>query len=590
MRQFLKFFFASIFGSFFGLLLAFFVGFVILIGAVASLGDKEKTKVEPNSILALDFSYTMSERTNKDPFSSLDLGTMSLDKKLGLNDVLASIEAAKEDDNIKGIYLDLGLIPNGLATVEAIRNSLIDFKTSGKFIVAYGEVVSQKAYYLGSVADEIYINPVGYLELRGFSSQIAFLKNMLEKLDINIQVFYAGKYKSATEPFRYTEMSEPNKEQVAAYINGVYGNFLNHVATGRGVDMILLDSICDNLLVREPGDALRLGLVDGVVYYDEVQDILAEKTGKEETKDLEYISLEKYGESGVLDVDYKVKDKIAVLYATGNIVDGEGEDDNIGSIRFASAIREIRRDEKIKALVIRINSGGGSALASDVILREVKLAQERMPVIVSMGDVAASGGYYIACSADTILAEPNTVTGSIGVFGLLPDMGGFFNEKLGITFDGVKTGKYSDLGTITRPLTEDEFAIFQQQVDSVYFTFLSRVAEGRGFDVAYADSIGQGRIYTGIQAQEIGLVDVLGGLNDALEIAKTKAGLEEYRVTSYPKQEDPLKKLLGEVDDEVEAKIMKSQLGDMYPLWKHMQEMKNKKGILAELPFDLVIY
>lgn len=589
MRQFFKYLFASTFGTFFGLI--GFIGFFILfVTCSVGLSSKDEVKVEPNSVLALDFSYTMSERTNKDPFSSLDLSTMTLDKKLGLNDVLASIEGAKEDDNIKGIYLNLGLIPNGLATVEAIRNALIDFKTSGKFIVAYGEVVSQKAYYLGSVADEIYVNPVGYLELRGFSSQVTFLKGMLEKLDIQIQVFYAGKYKSATEPFRYTEMSEPNREQVSAYINGVYSHFLSEIAAGRDMDVTMLDSICNNLLVREPGDALRLGLVEGVKYYDEVQAILAEKTGKEDAEDLEFISLEKYNESDALKVDITVKDKIAVLYATGNIVDGEGEDDNIGSIRFASAIRDIRRDEKVKALVIRINSGGGSALASDVILREVKLAQERMPVIVSMGDVAASGGYYIACSADTILAEPNTVTGSIGVFGLLPDMGGFFNEKLGITFDGVKTGKYSDLGTVTRPLTEDEFAIFQQQVDSVYNTFLSRVSEGRGFDIAYADSIGQGHIYTGIQAQEIGLVDVLGGLNDALEIAKNKAGLEEYRIASYPKQKDPFKKLFGEATEDIETKMVKSQLGDMYPIWKHMQEVREKKGILAELPFDLIIY
>lgn len=592
--NFLKAIIAATIGSAVGLFIAFFIFFLFLAGAssalMSGLSQKEPVKVEANTVLKLDLSYAIPERTSEDPFANFNFNTMEPSKQLGLNDLLASIEAAKTDDNVKGIYLDLSGVPSGMATTEAIRKALIDFKTSEKFIVAYGEVITQKAYYLGSVADEIYVNPVGYIELKGFSSQLAFFKNMLDRLGIEPQVFYAGKYKSATEPIRYTEMSEPNKEQVLDLLNGVYDHFLTNITAERNVLYETLDSVCDNLLVREPKDALQYKLIDGLAYYDEVLENLMEKTGADKLDDLEMMSLGKYADASKPKVDYKVKDKIAVLYATGNIVDGEGDENNIGSIRFASALRDIREDEQIKALVIRVNSGGGSALASEVMLREIQLIKEKMPVIVSMGDVAASGGYYIASFADTILAEPNTITGSIGVFGVIPNMQTFFNEKLGVTFDGVQTGRFSEMGLLTRPVTPEERGIIQAGVDSVYSKFKSRVAEGRGLDILYVDSIAQGHVYTGIQAQKLGLVDVLGGMDEALAFAKEKAGIEDYRLSNYPKVENPLSKFLGKVDDEIETRFVKNRMGDLYPLYKKMEEVKAMKGMQARMPFDLVIY
>lgn len=591
MGNFFRLVFASLIGSLLSFVFAILLFFIIVIGLVSGLQDPKVTTVKANSVLHLDLSYEISERTSKGLLANFDFASMDAEQALGLNDILKNIRKAAEDDNIKGIYLELGMNPNGLATIEAIRNELVKFKASGKFVVAYGEVVTQKAYYLASIADEIYINPVGYLELKGFSAQLTFFKNMLDKLDIQAQVFYAGQYKSATEPFRYDKMSEPNRKQVTEYLTDVYTHFINKIADARKLDVKNLDSIVYNLAVREPDHALDYKLIDGLIYFDELQAKFAEKTGTEKVEDLEFVSLESYDNAPGKKNDLKA-DKIAVLYAEGNIVDGDGEEDNIGSARFRRALQEIREDEKIKALVIRINSGGGSALASEIILREINLIKAKgIPVIVSMGDVAASGGYYIAAYADTIIAEPNTITGSIGVFGLLPDMGGFFNDKIGITFDTVKIGKHSDFGTITRALTAEEMSILQVGVDTVYLKFKRRVAEGRGLTMEYVDSVGQGRIWTGIQAQKNGLVDLLGGMDLALEIAQNKAGLKEHRVVEYPKQKDPLEKLFSEGGDEVEARFMKSRLGEFYPMWVKMQELKNiPTGVQMRVPFMMEVY
>lgn len=589
MKEFLKYTLAAIVGTglVLGVLFMIFIG--VIVGITSGISDEKDTKVEPNSVLVVDLSYALPERTNENPLANFDFASMDVHEVLGLNDVLANIEKAKTDDNIKGIYLKLGLMPNGFATIEAIRNKLKEFKESGKFIVAYGEVVTQKSYYLASVANEIYVNPVGYLELKGFASQLFFVKNLLDRLEIDMNIFYCGQYKSATEPLRYTKMSDPNRAQIDTLLSGVYGKFIGGIAAERKVDSAKVDMICDSLLVRQPQDALNLGLIDGVKYYDEVLQILAEKTGTEKVEDLETLSLNKYDKAPGKKADYSVKDKIAVLYATGNIVDGKGEEDNIGSERFADAIREIRENDKIKALVLRINSGGGSALASDIILREITLAKEKMPVIVSMGDVAASGGYYIACEGDVILAEPNTITGSIGVFGVLPNLTRFFNDKMGITFDGVKTGTFSDLGSTVRRMTHADSVIIQSGVDSVYLKFRSRVAAGRDLDLDYVSAIAQGRVYTGMQAKTLGLVDTLGGLDMAIALAKDKAGLESYRLVSYPKQENPLEKFLSGKQEELETRMVSSYLGEYYPMWKKAHEATTMEGIQARMPFDFTI-
>lgn len=573
--------------------MAVFLFFIVVVSISAGMVSKAKDKkvdVKPNSVLKVSLDYPINERTSNNPFEDLDFTSFEPKMNLGLNDILKSIEDAKEDDNIKGIYIDAGIIPSGMATVEAIRNALIDFRTSGKFIVAYGEMLSQKGYYLASVADEIYVNPVGYMDFRGFGAELAFFKNMLEKLDIEAQVIYAGKYKSATEPFRLEKMSDANREQITAIITDVYEHFIQNIAKERKLSVTLVDSLADNMAVTDIDDAVKSGLIDGVAYYDEVIANLKNKVGTEQDEKLNVVSINKYGKGGGKADKALIKDEIAVLYAQGNIVDGEGEESSIGSRRMARAIKEIREDEDVKALVFRINSGGGSALASDVILREIQLAKQQMPVIVSMGDVAASGGYYIACAADTILAEPNTITGSIGVFGLLPNMKGFFNNKLGITFDGVKTGKYSDFGTGTRPLSADERQIIQVAIDTIYMTFKERVAAGRGMTMEWVDSIGRGRVWTGTQAKEIGLVDVIGGVNEAIAIAKAKAGLEEYKVKEYPKQKDPFEKIMEEFGFKAEVYLLKKQLGEYYPVWKRIEEIKGMNQVQARMPFDLEIY
>lgn len=586
MRQFLKFFFASLLGTIFGLCMVFFFGF-LFIAAIASVADSgEKVEVKPNSVLKLDLSYPITERTKKgfDPSSF----TFNPGTDLGLNDIVKNIKKAKTDDKIKGIYIDVSMLPSGFATVDAIRDALVDFKTSGKFIVAYGEMMSQKGYYLASVADEIYLNPVGYLDLTGFRTELMFFKGTLDKLEIEPQIIYCGKYKSATEPFRLEKMSDENREQITYLITDIYNRFTQKIGESRSLTTEMVDSIADNLLVRDAEDAVKYKLVNELAFYDQVVSKLKEKTGVGEDDKLGMVDVEKYHDEN--DKDGLTKDRVAVLYAEGSIVDGKGEEDNIGSERFAKVIREIREDDKVKALVFRINSGGGSALASDVILREIVLTKEKMPVIVSMGDVAASGGYYIACMADTILAEPNTITGSIGVFGMLLNMQEFFNNKLGVTFDGVKTGKFSDIGTPSRPMTAEERAIIQTGVDSIYLDFKEHVAQGRGMTVEFVDSIGQGRIWTGVQAKERGLVDVLGNLDDAVAIAAEKAGLTDYATKDFPKQKKPFERLLEDFAGETEAFVMKRKLGEFYPVWKKMEEVKNTNGIQARMPYELEIY
>lgn len=592
MKQFIKFFIASTFGVVAGLFLLFF----ILVGIGSSIAGKasasKETEVKPNTILKVSLNYPITERSNQDPFANFDFQSFEPKKAPGLFEIRKAILKAKTDDNIKGIYLDAATISAGSATVDAVRKALLDFKSSGKFIVAYQEVMTQKSYYLASVADKIYLNPVGLLEFKGYRTELTFFKNALDRLEIKPQIFYAGKYKSATEPFRLDKMSDANREQISFLINDLYGRFLEGISDQRGLSTVMLDSIADNLLVKFPEEAKSFKLVDELGYYDEVQAFLKEKAGLGDDDKLEMVSLKKYAfnKEAKKEEEEASKDKVAVLFAEGGIVDGEGELDEIGSGRFVKAIQKIRKDDNIKALVLRVNSGGGSALASDVILRELELANEKMPVIVSMGDVAASGGYYISSGADTILAEPNTITGSIGVFGILPNVQGLMNNKLGITFDRVQTGKYSDLGSLTREMREDEKEIIQQGVDRVYMTFKQCVSKGRGMTVEYVDSVGQGRVWTGVQAKNLGLVDVLGGLDDAVKIAANKAGLESYELKQFPATEDFKEQLMKSLTGEVKMRIFKSLATEEFKLYQKLEELNNWKGTQARIPFEIEVY
>lgn len=583
--SFLKTFFVTFLAIISAFFFLIFFSILIVAGIASSMSDSSKTAIEPNTVLHLNLDYPINEQTNSDPFQNINFSNFEPNESLGLNDILKSIQKAKSDDKIKGIYLDVAIMPNGAATTEAIRKQLIDFKTSGKFIVAYAEVMTQKAFYLNSVADKLFLNPYGVVEFSGFNSEIPFLKNMLERLEIDIQVFYAGKFKSATEPLRYEKMSDANREQITSYLNSMYKNMLTNIAASRNIATPLLDSIANNLLIRSANDALQFKFVDELTYYDGVLEDLKERTGKKEEEKIASISLFKYAKNN--DDEKYHADKIAVVYAEGDIVDGKGEADNIGSARFAKIIRTIRQDKNVKGLVLRVNSPGGSALASEIILREIELARKTIPVIASMGNVAASGGYYISCYADSIFAEPNTITGSIGVFGILPNMQNFFKNKLGITFDNVKTGKFSDLGSISKPLNDSEKFIIQQGVDTIYYKFKNRVAIGRNMNIDAVDEIAQGRVWTGIQAQEIGLVDALGGLNDAVLAVASKAGLGEYSVVNYPEETDPFEKILKSLQGGTETYFLQSQLGEFYPYWKKMEQVKSWKGIQARIPFEI---
>ncbi len=588
MKQFFKFVFASMIGFILSIFVMFLFLVIIVTAVISSVGKENKAKVTSNTIMHISLNYPIIERSAKNPLENFNFMGFGGDKSLGLNDILASIKNAKTDENIKGIYLDASSIATGFATTEEIRNALIDFKKSGKFIIAYSEVYTKGAYYLASVANKIYLNPEGLIDFRGLSSEIMFYKGALDKLDIEAQVIKVGTYKSAVEPFILDKMSEPNRKQVTSFLGSLYDHFLDRIAESRKISKDSLFSIADNAKIRNAQDALNYKMVDGLRYKDEVLQELKSLTGIDQKKDLKSVNIEDYASSSEEDSPSS-DNRIAIVYASGEIVSGEGDDKTMGSERISRAIRKARTDDKVKAVVLRINSPGGSALASDVIWREVLLTKKVKPVIVSMGDVAASGGYYIACAADSIFAQPNTITGSIGVFGIIPNMKNFFNNKLGITFDGVKTGKFADLGNVSRPLTDVEKMIIQNEVNKIYKNFTTKVANGRKKTQVYIDSIGQGRVWSGKEALGNGLVDRLGNINDAISSAAKKANLKDYKLVSYPAQIDPLQSLFDHSSDKVRTYFAKQELGENYTYYQDMKSALSFTGIQARLPYTITI-
>lgn len=588
MKEFFKFVFASMIGF----ILSFFVVFVLLIAIVVSIvssaGSDEKVSPASNSILHVRLDYPIKERTDKNPFAELGLMGFESKKTLGLNEILENLEEAKKDDHIKGIFLDVSSLSAGFATIEEVRNALIDFKKSGKFILAYSEVYTQGAYYLASVADKVYMNPEGMIDFRGLSTELMFFKGSLEKLEIEAQIIKVGTYKSAVEPFILDKMSEPNRKQVNSFLGSMYDHFLTEISRSRKISKSTLYSLADSSKVRNPNDALVYRMIDGLKYKDEVIDELKSKSGIEKKKELKSVSIEEYAPAPEENSSGS-SNRIAIVYANGEIISGEGNDESIGSDRISRAIRKARLDKKVKAIVLRVNSPGGSALASDVIWREMVLTKKVKPVIVSMGDVAASGGYYIACAADSIFAQPNTITGSIGVFGIIPNMQKFFKNKLGITFDGVKTGRYADIGSINRPLTDAERMIIQQEVNKVYSTFTQKVADGRKKSQSYVDSIGQGRVWSGTEALQNGLVDRLGNIDDAIASAVKKAKLKDFKIVSYPDQVDPIKSLFENSGDKIKTYFMKRELGDQFIYYEQMQHAINLSGVQARIPYNIQV-
>jgi len=588
MKEFFKFVFASMLGF----ILSFFVVFILLVALIAAMvssaGSEGKVSATSNSIMHISLDYPIKERADKNPFSEFNLMGFENNKRIGLNEILLNLEEAKKDDHIKGIYLNVSSLEAGFATIEEIRNALIDFKKSGKFILAYSEVYTQGAYYLASVADKVYLNPEGMIDFRGLSSELMFFKGSLDKLEIEAQIIKVGTYKSAVEPFILDKMSEPNRQQVNSFLGSMYDHFLSEISKSRKIPKNTLFSLADSAKVRNPKDALVFKMIDGLKYKDEVLDELKSRTGIDKKKDLKSVSIEEYNPAPS-ETESSSSDRIAIIYANGEIISGEGNDESIGSERISRAIRKARIDKKVKAIVLRVNSPGGSALASDVIWREMILAKKAKPVIVSMGDVAASGGYYIACAADSIFAQPNTITGSIGVFGIIPNMQNFFKNKMGITFDGVKTGKFADLGTVSRPLTDAEKMIFQQEVNRVYSTFTQKVADGRKKSRNYIDSIGQGRVWSGTEALQNGLVDRLGNIDAAIASAAKKAKITDFKLVSYPDQVDPLKSLFEHTSDKIKIYFIKRELGNQFMYYEQMQSAINLTGVQARIPYNIQV-
>jgi protease IV len=595
MRQFFKFLFASCLGTMLALVALFFLGAGAIGSLVSKVSDDKKETLEPNTVLELDFKAPIPEKTNNMPIDPFDKEQNDI---LGLTDMVTAIKTAKEDADIKGIYFNATSLAAGKATSSVLREALLDFKKSGKFIYAYADYYTQNAYYIASTADSILLNPVGMVEFKGFSSTIAYYKGMLDKLDVKMKIFYAGKFKSATEPFRMDKMSDENRLQVRQYLTGLYDIFIKDISKSRNIPESALRSMADNTEGRDADRALAAHLIDRIAYEDEVFDAMKIKIGLDKKDKLHKIGLEKYYAAKGKNLDFSAKDKIAVLYMEGEISDGEnGDPGQIISGKMVKDIRKIREDDNIKALVLRINSPGGSVLASENILREVNLFKASgRPVVVSMGDVAASGGYYVACSADSIFAEPNTITGSIGVFGMFPMLNNTMKNKLGITYDTVRTARMSAGGSPFIEFSAEEDAVVQSGVDRIYRDFLKKVANGRKKTPEQIDEIAQGRVWTGIKAKDIGLVDDLGGINRAIESAAKLAGLEKYRTTEYPRTKKGWEQFIerftkdGEAgNDNVKMWLLKKELGDMYPTFKTMQDFKKMKGVQARLPYELIV-
>ena len=572
-------------------------GVIFLLICLSAAGSSSSdVSVKDNSVLKISLTADMPDKVTDG--MSFDYMSMTPIKQIGLNDALKSIEKAKTDDRIKGIYLDMDGASAGTATIEELRNKLIEFKESGKFIISYATAYSQFGYYLASVADEVYVNPQGGMSWQGMCSQIMFYKNVLEKLGVEMQVFRHGQFKSAVEPYICDKMSPANRKQYSVLLNSIWGKVCKGISETRGISVEDLNMYADSLSLRKAEDAVTLKFADAVKYYDEVIDELKAKSGFDgKDKDM-FIDLEKYAKASVPGVkENKSKNEVAVLFAEGEIVDGNGGKGQMGGDKIAEELRKIRENDDVKAVVLRVNSPGGSGLASEVMWREIqKVKQAGKPVVVSMGNLAASGGYYISCSADYIYAQPTTLTGSIGVFGMFPNLQGLVTDKIGLTIDTVCTNAHADFGSTMRPVTEMEFNYVQQSIEDFYDTFLTRVFDGRKgkgaeghvlSEKALVDSIGQGRVWAGADAIEIGLVDELGSLNDAVKKAVELANIPDYKIVEYPAKKEWFEELAEQFD--ISAKIMKSELGENYIYYQNAKRIAETSGIQARMEHDIVI-
>lgn len=591
MKDFLKFTLATVTGIILSSIVLFIIGMVTLFGIMAA-SDTE-TIVKKNSVMILDLNGTLVERTQEDPLGILSQLFNDDSNTYGLDDILSSIKKAKENEDIKGIYLQANSLGTSYASLQEIRNALLDFKESGKFVIAYADSYTQGLYYLSSAADKVLLNPKGMIEWRGIASTPLFYKDLLQKIGVEMQIFKVGTYKSAVEPFTATEMSPANREQVTTFISSIWSQVTEGVSASRNIPVDSLKAYADRMLMFYPAEeSVRCGLADTLVYRNDVRDYLKRLVDIDEDDNLSLLGL-----GDMINVRKNVpKDKsgniIAVYYASGEITDYPGSATSEEGIVGSKVIRDLRKlkdNDDVKAVVLRVNSPGGSAFASEQIWYAVKELKTKKPVIVSMGDYAASGGYYISCGADTIVAEPTTLTGSIGIFGMVPNVKEL-TDKIGLSYDVVKTNKYADFGNIMRPFSEGEKALLQMMVAEGYDTFITRCAEGRHTTKEAIEKIAEGRVWTGEAAKELGLVDELGGIDKALDIAVAKARVGGYTIVSYPEKKDVLSSLLDtKPTNYVESQLLKSKLGEYYRQFGLLTNLKEQSMIQARVPFELNI-
>ncbi len=589
MKSFLKTLLAVIVGMCISMIIIFFLFIGILSGIVAS-SSKEIVTISPKTVLKLTFDKPIIERNTNDPLENLNFFGVGKEKSVGLKEIIENLEKAKNDPNINGIYLELSEIPSGLSTIKEVRDALLEFKQSGKFVYAYGNYLTQKAYYLASVADKIYLNPQGSIEWKGLRSEVLFFKGTLQKLGIEAEIIRHGKYKSAVEPFSNDKMSNENKEQIQQLTSSIWKQMVAEIAVSRNIEEKRLLKIADQLSALNPDSCLLSGLVDSLLYKDQMDMLIAEKLDIE-NKDLKFVELAKYQKvPKPISGKGLAKNKIAIVYASGDVVMGNEDEGTVASERISKAIFDARTDTSVKAIVLRINSPGGSALASEIIWREVKLASQVKPVVASFGDVAASGGYYIACAANMIVAQPTTITGSIGVFGIMFNVRKLMNDKLGITSDGTKTNQYSDFPSVYRPMDNFEKQVMQNEIERIYTTFIDHVSEGRRMDKNIVDKIAQGRVWSGIDAKNINIVDTLGTFTTAITIAAKLAGIEHYRLIHLPKLMDPFEKLIKDLSEGTEARWIQTLMPEVFNTIKYYKSLSKDQGIQTRLPFELVIY
>lgn len=583
--KFLRNLLAAILGTLVALGIAFTM-FFVLIGIITS--SEDSVFIKKNSVLELQLQRPISDYVGDNPMDPFSGGIFQ--QAQGLDEILNAIGVAKNDDDIKGISLNNNFILAGLAQTQAIRYALNDFKSNGKFVYAYADFYPQKDYYLASIADSIFMNPVGALNFRGLSSEVLFFKDLQEKSGIKLEVIRHGKYKSAVEPFIANEMSDANRTQINELISSLWGTMVDDISDSRKINPKNLNVIADTLGGRTPEFAKQSGLIDGITFYDGYENSLKRAVGSD--KDLNVVLLEDYVIRSNKKATNMGADKIAVVFAQGEILYGEGGPDIIGQGIITEALRDARDDDKVKAIVLRVNSPGGSALTSDIIWREIELAKEKKPVVVSMGNVAASGGYYIAVGADKIFAEPTTITGSIGVFGTVPNMTGLA-EDVGINAEQVGTNKNSVEYSLFEPMTDDFRNLVQESIESTYDTFLKRVAQGRDISVAEADSMAQGRVWSGVDAQRIGLIDELGNLEAAVAEAANMAELEEYGIKKFPKYKTGLERFLedmGGAGAKAKQELIEGEIGtEAYSVLKQLKSVMDREGVQARMPFVLDI-